>query len=163
MKDLLHIALNNEKIIIGIGLQKEKPKQAVLKEWLESKPYIKSQREPARKVSKFSLGSLVFYCSKENPLASPSVYVQQLKKITRDGSMFSPIDREPSDAASQNLNKVFERIWDIDYTNPQDDPLRNWKEGESVVLKKDLSPAAVKWNEFVKEKSFGTKLIPFEL
>jgi hypothetical protein len=162
VKDLLHIALNNEKLIFGIGIQKEKSKQAALKEWLESKPYIKTLREPARKVSKFSLGSLIFYCSEENPLASPSVYVQQLKKITHNG-MISPIDREPSDVASENLNKVFERIQDIAYTNPQDDPLRNWKEGESVVLKRDLSPAAVKWNEFVKEKSFGTKLIPFEL
>lgn len=161
MKDLLHISLNNEKIVIGIGIKnKNKPKQ--LKDWSETQSRFKVDQNFFRTVSQFSLGSVVFYCSKENPIISSEIYVKQLKKIVRDSSI-APIDREPSDIASKNLADVFMRMQNIEYVDSPNDPLRNWSEGSSVVYKKELSASAARWNEFVKEKSFGTKLIPFEL
>ena len=161
MKDLLHISLNNEKIVIGIGIKnKNKPKQ--LKDWSETQPQFRVDQNFFRTVSQFSLGSIIFYCSKENPIISSEMYVKQLKKIVRDSSI-APIDREPSDIASKNLADVFMRMQNVEYVDSPNDPLRNWSEGSSVVCKKELSASAARWNEFVKEKSFGTKLIPFEL
>ncbi len=161
MRDLLHISLNNEKIVIGIGIRKKnKPKQ--LKDWSETQPQFRVDQNFFRTVSQFSLGSVVFYCSKENPIISSEMYVKQLKKIVRDSSI-PPIDREPSDLVSKNLEDVFMRMQNVEYVDSPNDPLRNWTEGSSVVNKKELSASAVRWNEFVKEKSFGTKLIPFEL
>ena len=161
MKDLLHISLNNEKIVIGIGIKnKNKPKQ--LKDWSETQPQFRVDQSFFRTVSQFSLGSVVFYCSKENPIISSEMYVKQLKKIVRDSSI-PPIDREPSDIASKHLADVFMRMQNVEYVDSPNDPLRNWSEGSSVVCKKELSASAARWNEFVKEKSFGTKLIPFEL
>ena len=161
MKDLLHISLNNEKIVIGIGIKKKnKPKQH--KDWSETQPQFRVDQSFFRTVSQFSLGSVVFYCSKENPIISSEMYVKQLKKIVRDSSI-APIDREPSDLASKNLEDIFMRMQNVEYVDSPNDPLRNWSEGSSVVCKKELSASAARWNEFVKEKSFGTKLIPFEL
>ena len=161
MKDLLHIALNNEKIVIGIGIKrKTKPKQ--LKDWSETQSHIKVDQNFFRTVSQFSLGSVVFYCSKENPVISSEMYVKQLKKIVRDSSI-PPIERNASDQISKSLEDVFVRMQNVEYVDSPNDPLRNWSEGSSVVCKKELSASAARWNEFVKEKSFGTKLIPFEL
>lgn len=161
MKDLLHIALNNEKVVIGIGIKKKnKPKQ--LKDWSEIQPHFRVDQNLFRTISQFSLGSIVFYCSKENPTISSEMYVKQLKKIVKDGSI-PPIERNPSDQISKSLDDVFIRMQSVEYVDSPNDPLRNWSEGSSVVCKKELSASAARWNEFVKEKSFGTKLIPFEL
>ena len=162
MKDLLHIALNDGKLILGIGINK-KPTRPNIQNCLEHRSRFKVEQNFFRTISKLFIGSVVFYCSEETPTISSSTYIKQLKKITHNGG-FAPIEREPSDRLSKHLEDVFTRMQNVEYVDSPNDPLKNWSEGISTnVDKKDLSPSAVRWNEFVKEKSFGTKLIPFEL
>ena len=162
MKDLLHVALNDQKIIVGIAIEKKKRKG--FQEWLEAKLHIKPNQIPGRTVLKFSIGSIIFYYSKETPLVSLEMYVEQLKKTTNIN--VSSSCKDLNERFPKIIEDIYTKLQNIEYVNSSDDPLRNWPADSSVVNKREPSPSSIRWNEFVREKSlksFGTKFIPFEL
>jgi hypothetical protein len=92
------------------------------------------------------------------------MYVEQLKKTTN--SNVSSSCKDLNERFPKSIEDIYAKLQTVEYVNSSDDPLRNWPAGSSIVNKKELSPSAIRWNEFVKEKSlksFGTKFIPFEL